>query len=137
MILAVLDTNVIVSALILRGPVNRLVSLWRAKKFQLVVSKATMEEYLRVLAYPKFGLSTEEIKTLAASEIFPFIVPVKVHEIPSIITKDPADNIFLACAKAGRCPYLVSGDQHLLSLKKFEKTSILTITAFLNLFTQQ
>ena len=129
-----LDTNVIISALILKGPVNRLVPLWQRGKLGLVVSKAVVEEYLRVLAYPKFGLTAGEIKILTARELFPFMLPVKVTEVPKIIHEDPSDNIFLACAKAGKCRYIVSGDRHLLSLKKFESISILTVTDFLALF---
>ncbi|MBI3313952.1 MAG: putative toxin-antitoxin system toxin component, PIN family [Candidatus Omnitrophica bacterium] len=136
MIRVVLDTNVVVSALILQGPVNRLVELWREEKFRLVVSKAIVNEYLRVLAYPKFQLSTEEVKNLMEQEILPYIHPVEVRDVPDIIHEDPSDNHFLACAKAGNCQYLVSGDKHLLSLKHYAKIPIISVSLFLEKLTK-
>ena len=132
MIRAVLDTNVIVSALILKGPVNQLLDFWKSGKFSLVVSKHLVSEYLRVLAYPKLGLLAEEIKILVEQELFPFTIPIEVKQIPKIITDDPSDNMFLACAAVGKCHYLVSGDRHLLSLKQYKKIPIITVQAFIS-----
>ena len=133
MIRAVLDTNVVISALILRGPTNRLADLWHAKKFKWIVSKAIVTEYFRVLAYPKFQLQLEEVKKLAQKHVLPFVSPVTVTQVPSIIREDPSDDIFLACAKTGRCDYLVSGDMHLRSLKQYEGIPILTANEFLKI----
>jgi putative PIN family toxin of toxin-antitoxin system len=60
----VLDTNVLVSALLFAGPIGRLVALWRARRIMLLLSKDVFIEYLRVLTYPKFKLSGEEIKAI-------------------------------------------------------------------------
>ncbi len=132
MIRAVLDTNVVISALILKGPTNLIADLWHAKKFKWIVSKAIITEYVRVLAYPKFQLELEDVKRLVQIHILPYVTPVKVDAVPQVITEDPSDNIFLACANAGKCDYLVSGDQHLLVLKRYEDIPIVSTAEFLN-----
>jgi putative PIN family toxin of toxin-antitoxin system len=116
----------------LKGPVNRVFDFWKSGKFSIVVSKELVNEYLRVLAYPKFGLSAEEIKILVEQELFPYTIPVKVKQIPKIIADDPSDDMFLACASAGKCHYLVSGDRHLLSLKQYKKIPIVGVQTFIS-----
>jgi uncharacterized protein len=58
----VLDTNTVTSALLFSGTASRLVPLWQSRRVVMLISRAILEEYLRVLAYPKFRLSNEEIK---------------------------------------------------------------------------
>ena len=127
---ALLDTNVFLSALVLRGPTNQLVSQWQEEKFCPVICREILEEYLRVLAYPKFQLSAEEIKRLVEREFLPYAHPVKLKEIPPVIRQDPSDDIFLACALAGRCHYLVTGDHHLLALKTYKGIPIVPVKTF-------
>ena len=132
MIRAVLDTNILVSALLFRGATSRFVPLWQEKWFVPLVSKAVVEEYLRVLAYPKFRLSMEEVKALVERQLLPFTHPVEVTEVPLVIREDPSDDIFLACASAGEAQCIVSGDRHLLALRKYGKISILSAADFLS-----
>lgn len=134
MIRACLDTNVVISALILDGPANRLAFLWQKHKFRWCVSKEVLSEYLRVLAYPKFELSAEEVKSLTSLEILPYLSPVKVSKVMPVIRQDPSDDVFLACAKSGKCDYLVSGDKHLLALESYERIKIIPLASFLRLF---
>lgn len=61
---AVLDTNVLISALIFRGSTNTLVPLWQQGKIRPLVSKVVLIEYLRALSYPKYGLSKSEVPAL-------------------------------------------------------------------------
>ena len=135
MLRAVLDTNVIVSALILRGSTTRLADLWQEKKFLPLVSKEILEEYFRVLAYPKFRLLTEEIKELVERQFIAFAEPVEVKEVQKVISEDPSDDIFLACAVSGKAQYLVSGDQHLLTHKSYKGIPIVSVSVFLSKFT--
>jgi putative PIN family toxin of toxin-antitoxin system len=128
----VLDTNVLVSALLFAGPIGRLVSLWRERRIVLLLSKDVFIEYLRVLAYPKFKLSGEEIKALAEEYVLPFAEMVTVAEAPVVIREDPADDKFLALAAAGRALYLVSGYKHLLALWEYRGVKIVTPREFLD-----
>jgi uncharacterized protein len=60
----VLDTNVVVSALLFTGISSKLVPLWQDDVITVLVSRGILEEYLRVLSYPKFKLSEGDIKGL-------------------------------------------------------------------------
>jgi predicted nucleic acid-binding protein len=54
----VLDTNVVVSALVFgTGRLAEMRIAWQGERLLPLVSKATVEELLRVLAYPKFQLT--------------------------------------------------------------------------------
>lgn len=48
-----------------------------------------------------------------------------VHEC-----RDEKDNFLLSLAKDGKADFLISGDLDLISLRKFERTEILTIADF-------
>ena len=130
MLRAVLDTNVIVSALLHRGPTSQLVEAWQRRRFVPLVSRGMVEEYLRVLAYSKFRLTMEEVKMLVEHHVLPYADVVTVRDVPPVVREDPSDDLFLACAVAGRARYLVSGDQHLLALKRFQTVTILPPTVF-------
>ncbi|MBX3330039.1 MAG: putative toxin-antitoxin system toxin component, PIN family [Nitrospira sp.] len=71
MIRAVLDTNVVISALLFSGPPSQLVSAWQSSRLRPVVSAPILDEYIRVLAYPKFELTTTEIRSLIGEELLP------------------------------------------------------------------
>ena len=133
MLRVVLDTNVIVSALLYRGPTSQLVAAWQEGTMVPLVSKAILEEYLRVVAYPKFHLTVEEVKTLIKRQLLPFAEPVHVSEVPPVVPEDPSDDHFLACAVAGHARYLVSGDHHLLALKTYRGVAIAAPAVFLTL----
>ncbi|MBI5885581.1 MAG: putative toxin-antitoxin system toxin component, PIN family [Deltaproteobacteria bacterium] len=131
---AVLDTNVVISALLFRGELSRLHALWKKRAFTLIASREVVEEYIKVLAYPKFKLTEKEIKDIIQVELLPYIEPVSVIGETRGICKDPDDDKFLACAEAAKAEAIVSGDSHLLSLKKYKGCPILTAERFLKKF---
>ena len=131
LIRAVLDTNTVVSALLFSGTASRLVSLWQRRGFAMLLSREILDEYLRVLAYPKFRLSEDEIRTLVEVNILPFARAVRVRTPLSGITRDPDDDKFLACALAGRARWVVTGDSDLLCVGPFRKVNIVTAGRFL------
>jgi len=97
----------------------------------LLLSSEVLKEYLRVLSYPKFRLTREEIKSLIEVEVMPFSEPVKIRTRLRIIDEDPSDNKFLELAVDGRADVLVSGDKHLLGLASYEGIEIITVAEFL------
>lgn len=127
----VLDTNVLVSALLFTGPSNRLVKLWQSGSIEIVASAEIMREYTRVLAYPKFGLDEREITALLHEDILPFVTVVRVGKVLSVVKEDPPDDHFLACAVAGKVDAIISGDHHLARLGKHEGIPILNVRSFL------
>ena len=78
MIRAVLDTNIIISALVFRGQASVLVPAWQDARFRMLVESHLLDEYVRVLHYPKFHLTPAEVHHLIMAEIVPFVTPVKV-----------------------------------------------------------
>jgi len=127
----VLDTNVLVSALILKGKTSVLVGLWRTGRITPVLSKETFDEFRCVLEYPKFSLSKNEIQGILQQEILPFFEVVERVEPITGICRDLDDDKFLACAASAKVSFLVSGDKHLCSLGKFGPVRILKADQFL------
>lgn len=127
----VLDTNTLVSALLFSGTASRIVSLWQSRQITVIVSGATLQEYLRVLAYPKFHLSDHDIRGLIEEEVLPFVETVQVRRRLAVVRRDPDDNRFLECAVAGRATHLVTGDQDLLELGSYRGILILSVGDFL------
>jgi putative PIN family toxin of toxin-antitoxin system len=72
MIRAVLDTNVVISALLFSGPPSQLVSAWQSSRLRPAMSAQILNEYVRVLAYPEFELtSIHRSSTLTACIVRP------------------------------------------------------------------
>jgi len=116
---AVLDVNVLVSALISRtGAPARLVELWIAGELELVVCETLLAELERALAYPKvrkrIALSDAERFVLLLRELAEVVPDPEAR--PPVSSSDPGDDYLLALAARERAP-LVSGDEHLLSLR--------------------
>jgi putative PIN family toxin of toxin-antitoxin system len=127
----VLDTNSVISALLFSGTASRLVPLWQSRRIIMLISRAILEEYLRLLAYPNFRLTNEEIKGLMEEEILPFVETVRVRRRLSVVRRDPDDDKFLECAVGGRAECLVTGDRDLLDLGSYRRVKILTVRDFL------
>lgn len=60
----VLDTNVVISALLFAGRLSRILELWQDGKIKPLISKETFNELRRVLEYPKFALSSLERRSI-------------------------------------------------------------------------
>lgn len=129
----VIDTNVLVSALLFGGVPGKLIPLWKEKVLQPKASKEIIEEYIRVLAYPRFELSEEEINFLLYYEILPYFDIIRIKEGPILVAKDPSDDKFIRCAQAAGTRIIISGDQHLLKLSPYRQIRILSPSAFLAL----
>lgn len=126
----VIDTNVLVSALLFGGTPGRLPGLWRCRRITPLVSQEIMAEYLKVLSYPKFRLTEEETRYIVMQEILPWFETVVAPAGPPFVTADPADDKFIWCAMAGDAEYIISGDDHLLACAD-SPVSVLTPAAFL------
>jgi putative PIN family toxin of toxin-antitoxin system len=142
MIQAVLDTNVIVQAVIgsSRSASCRVPKAYDAGKFRLVCSTATIDELLNALLIPKIrdrhGWSGDQILNFALS----MLVQADTYpEYPSMsipIPRDVTDTKFLALAEKSKAEYLITNDRrHLLPLKRFFGTRILTPARFLKCLT--
>lgn len=116
---AVLDTNVLVSALLFaNGRLSWLRQAWQSGQLTPVLAQPTALELIKVLTYPKFRLSPPDRDRLL-EEVLPWCeswrnsIPVSNHRV-----SDPHDQVFLDLALAAATPVLVSGDSNLLALRK-------------------
>lgn len=124
----VLDTNVVLSALIRPGGVSgRLRLAWQAGLFLPLVNRITAAELIRVLAYPKFKLDADQQHDLLA-DYLPWTEVVAVCN-PAPATpacRDSDDLPFLELAIAANADALVSGDADLLTLAPIDRLPLLT-----------
>ena len=122
----VLDTNVVLSALVFRGGAAGQVRLaWQRGLVLPLASTATVQELVRVLAYPKFRLSPAEQDELLA-DYLPYAEIVQVPQPPPTVPdcRDVWDLPFMHLAVAGNAKVLVSGDRDLLAIAtEFERSS--------------
>ena len=120
----VLDTNVLVSALLFGGRLDALIGRWKSGDLIPLFSRATFAEFRRVLAYPRFGLTGPEINDLIEEEILPWCEVVEIGEEIRGVCRDPGDDMFLCCAVAAGADAIVSGDRDLLDLGAFRDIPI-------------
>jgi putative PIN family toxin of toxin-antitoxin system len=114
----VFDTNSIVSALLFEhGKLAWLRAFWRSDACKPLASKATVQELIRVLAYPKFKLEEQQIQALLA-DYLPFVESVELSGNTSglPVCRDVNDQMFIELASIGKADVLVSGDADLLVL---------------------
>ena len=111
----VLDTNVLVSALLFRSEAAALLDAWRDGRFRLAVSEPILDEYARVLDYPKFRLSVREATAIMRQYVLPYCDRFHAPDQPRLCS-DPDDDKFIQCALAAHAAALVSGDRAVLSL---------------------
>lgn len=114
----VLDTNVVLSALVFNSPTSRqLRQAWQSGRLHPCACTATIQELMRVLAYPKFKLAAADQRELLA-DFVPFVQVVRMPDPPPAVPRcrDPHDEVFMQLALAAGADALVSGDLDLLSL---------------------
>ena len=132
---AVLDTNILISALGWKGNPNQVFDRIVKREVELVISDKQFNELSEALDYPKFQF-TEEQKDRFESLILEIATFVKPLEKIDVIKNDPDDNMHLEAAVAGNVKYIVTGDPDLLDLNEFRGIKILTPKEFLELIKQ-
>ncbi len=126
----VIDTNIFISGLIsATGPPAQILKVIRDKKAVHLVSDPIVEEYLRVLDYPrirKFQKITDAfIADIAAYLVYQTERVELVSEIK--LSPDPDDNVFLETAVDGKATFLITGDKSdLLALEMVESIPIVS-----------
>ncbi len=128
----VLDTNVVISSLLFTGISSKLVPLWQSGVITPLVSRSILEEYLRVLGYPKFKLTDAEIKGLIQEELLPYAGVIKPRRRLRVVERDPSDDKFVECAVTGKARVIISGDKDLLTIGSYRKILIQSPARFLD-----
>lgn len=125
---AVVDTNVIISAVMYGGIPRTVLSFGLDGAFVVVTSPVLLSEFAEVLR-KKFSYSVAELQ-LVRGELEQKLTVVEPDFTVEII-RDAADNRLLEAAVAGHCQYIVTGDKELLRLKVYRRILILTPRQFL------
>ena len=129
----VLDTNVLISALLFPGGAPEMVyRLVLEGKVQLITSRILLGEFGRVLT-AKFGWDAPRAEA-AVVQLIRLGTVVEPLEAVAEIAADPTDDRVLEAAATGSAQVIVSGDRHLLSLGSWRGIRILTPAAFIQEF---
>ena len=137
----VLDTNIAVSAAITpAGNPADVIRAWQAGRFRWITSLPLIAELERTLRSDRL----QRYMAWSVSDVEGFLAIVRASgaivspqtEI-NRITTDPPDNRVLEAAVEARADYIVTGDSHLLGLKRHESTDIVTPARVLAILTSE
>ena len=127
----VIDTNVLVSAIIDNGKARKIV-LKLLEEHTVVLSHQMLAELSDVIVRDKFTVSRSQVNRFL-SELTNNSKMVPDNPRFKVLLQDSDDDVVLNTAYTGKANYIVTGDKHLLSLEKFKKTKIVNITQMLEI----
>ncbi len=128
----VLDTNVLVSSLIKRGRSRELLARIVENKLSLVLSEEILSEFIDVMSRDKFRryATRFEVKRFVGF-LLQIAEVVKVKSRLKAVKEDPDDDKILECAFDGKANYIVSGDEHLLKMRRYRRIEIVSVAEML------
>lgn len=136
----VLDTNVIVSAALVRGGnEDRILRAWQRAAFELILSPKILEEMGRVLLHQKL----QRLRWMVENEVISLLQSLAEESVlvsgrlALRVSRDPEDDKFLAAAIEGNSGYVVTGDKDLLDLKTYRGAQIVSPTTFLRVLREE
>lgn len=125
----VLDTNIVISALLWRGTPHQLLgALATHPTTQIFSSPKRLEELANVLNRPSASKQLAVIGKSAHDVLADFLEVVELVEPVKLlrVARDPDDDHVLACALAALADLIVCGDRDLLDLGTYQSTLIVT-----------
>jgi uncharacterized protein len=135
MVRVVLDTNVLVSALIDDGRPRRLV-FELLDKHTVILSRQMLVELTDVISRNKFTVKSSQIDRFISSLVrMSSIVPD--NALFKVVLEDADDDVVLNAAYTGRAEFIVTGDHHLLVLGQFKKTRIVNVNQMQNILNEK
>jgi len=134
---AVIDTNVIIRAVIKpTGTVGPVLERLRSGEFTAIYTESILEEMLAKLALPrireKYQIGDDDVERLLGLLALRGELVNPSRSVRSC--RDPDDDMFIEAALEGNAEWVVTGDQDLLSLEKFEGIRFVTPRIFLQAF---
>jgi hypothetical protein len=132
----VLDTNVLLSAILFGGKPRHIVEAALAGLIRVSISEPILAELKGVLQRPKFGFTPEIVQGIVSelTSIAEWVIP-QTHF--HLVEDDPADNHVIDCAIAAEADYLVTGDRHLLQIEECGKTRIVNPDTFVRMLEKE
>ena len=135
MVRVVVDTNVLVSAVINNGKSRKLV-FKLLEAHVVVLSSQMLAELADVLSRGKFLVTGVQVDKFISILVGKAQI-VQVSSISEVVLEDPDDDIVLCTALGGKADYIVSGDRHLLKLACYGKTRIVSVNEFIRIIAKE
>ncbi|MDE1727548.1 MAG: putative toxin-antitoxin system toxin component, PIN family [Thaumarchaeota archaeon] len=129
----VLDTNILISALITNGTPRAVLNAIMTENHEIVIFRKIIEEFVKITAEPRIRkYVTKEEVTQFLQDLVPASKLIAVRSRLGVV-RDHKDNPILATVYDGHASYLATGDEDLLALKKFRKIKIVTANDMLKI----
>lgn len=133
----VLDTNVLVSITLKQAPSipDSIFQAAAARKFILLASPSIITEIEEVINRKEIlerSPMTVKQRKLFVKKFLEISVSTVDDKTIMVVRDDPDDDKFIACAVSGKADFIVSGDKHLLKIKKYEEIKIVSPKDFLD-----
>jgi len=126
---AVIDTNVLVSALLWNGPPHALMANVREGLLEIAISPVLLAELSTVIGRSKFNailVRAESTREQILTEIRKLAEVIEPPPLPQPVCRDPDDDAVLALAIAAQVDWIISGDDDLLSLRSYAGIAIIS-----------
>ncbi len=131
---AVFDTNILISALLsTSGSPFQCLALAKVGRIESVTCQEILDEFAEKLLL-KFKFS-EEMTQKAVNEVYEFSRMVEISGSLKAVPDDSDDDMVVECAAIGSATHIVTGDKHLLSLKRYQDVAIVKAAEFVALLT--
>ncbi len=128
----VLDTNVYLSGIIFGGNSRHILDLAIDGKIATFTSAAILLELSDKLKN-KFHWDKEQI-VITIKSIAKLCVVITPKRKLQIVKKDKSDNKIIEAAVEENADFIVTGDKHLLDIKKYQNIHIIAPSQFLSLY---
>ena len=125
----VLDTNIFISALTAFGSSRDFIYSLLQKEAIIIISDFIIAEVEEVLARKKFHdkiVLKELWETIKKDTVIVKVKPI----ISKIVLRDPKDHPILQTARKGNANFIISGDEDLLTIRKWKEIRIVTMNEF-------
>lgn len=122
MLRIVFDSNVYISALLFQGIPGKILEMASKNELTLIVSDEIITETTSILK-EKFNWPLHNIDKFVR-RLSGISINIKPENKLSVIKERESDNRVLECAVYGDTNLIVSGDKHLLKLKKYQSIPI-------------
>ena len=132
MIKIVLDTNIIISAFGWSGNEYNILQKVMNKELLLVLSPEILDEYKRILLLQRLEFQEDEVEEFISAllEVAELIYPI-YNKQSSIAIRDKDDIKFIICAIESKADYIITGDNDLLVIDKYNSIQIISSKNFL------
>ena len=125
----VLDINIFISALFWKGVPHQIFIKILKGEILNFTSPQILEE-LKEKLLDKFKLPPEKVKEFLEIIIFSSQIVQPKRKL-NVVKKDPSDNKIIECALKANTSFIITGDKHLLEIKKYKRINIVSPKKFL------